>query len=200
MAQPIITVVGTVATPPDLQTTNRGTPYAAFRLAQTERRFNPRTNRWEDGTTSWYSVTCWRSWGENVAQSLRVGDPVVVSGRLKVRDFKVEGEARRQAEIDAVTVGHDIRRGVSNFTKVTRPAADFVDEDDEVSAHHNRLAQQHASNPWSEPAGEPDVGGEQRTGSGDGEPPSEQDTGYGLSTPFGSSATDEQVDTEKQAA
>lgn len=200
MAQPIITVIGTVATPPDLQATNRGTPYAAFRLAQTERRFNPRTNRWEDGTTSWYSVTCWRSWAENVAQSLRVGDPVVVSGRLKVREFKVEGEARRQAEIDATTVGHDIRRGISSFTKVSRAAAEFVDEDDEVSAHHNRLAQQYAKSPWSEPTGDPEDGAALNGGSGDGVRVAEQESGHGFGEPFGGSATDEHGDTEKQAA
>lgn len=198
MAQPTITVLGIVATPPDVQITNRGTPYAAFRLAQTERRFNPRTNRWEDGDTSWYSVTCWRSFGENVAQSLKVGQPVVVTGRLKVREFITDGKTRQRAELHAITVGHDIRRGTSNFTKVTRPAAEFVDEDAEVSDFHDRLADQFANSPWSEPGGDSHAGA-QGSGSADAEPANEQASGYGFGSPFAATA-DEQADTEKQAA
>ena len=178
MAQPIITVIGIVATQPAVQTTNRGTPYAAFRLAQTERRFNARANRWEDGDTSWYSVTCWRSFGENVAQSLQVGQPVAVTGRLKVREFTTdEGKSRQQAELHAITIGHDLRRGTSNFTKVSRPAAEFVDEDAEVSEFHNRLAERHSNTPWSEPTGEPEQ-----------------------SSPFGTTTSDEQSDIDKRAA
>ena len=57
-------------------------PVASFRLACTPRRFNRRTETWSDGPTQWYTVTCWRSLADNVARSLRRGDPVVVQGRL----------------------------------------------------------------------------------------------------------------------
>jgi single stranded DNA-binding protein len=195
MAQPTITVLGIVATQPAVQTTKRGTPYAAFRLAQTERRFNPRTNRWEDGDTSWYSVTCWRSFGENVAQSLKVGQPVVVTGRLKMREFTTDdGTSRQQAELHAIAVGHDIKRGVSSFTKVSRPATEFIDEDDEVSAHHQRLAAQSANSPWSEPGDESENGSAESGGSDGGDPVGQQGSGYG----FGAAAAHEQAD--KQAA
>ncbi len=200
MAQPIITVIGIVATQPDVRTTNRGTTYAAFRLAQTERRFNPRGNRWEDGDTSWYSVTCWRSFGENVAQSLKVGQPVVVTGRLKMRELTTDdGKSRQRAELYAISVGHDLKRGTSNFTKVTRPVAEAMDEDAEVSDHLDQLAEQAASNPWSGPAAEPD-GGVRHTGSGAAQSTNEQGSGYGFGSPFGTATADEQVDTEKQAA
>lgn len=205
MAQPTITVLGIVATQPSVQVTNRGTPYAAFRLAQTERRFNPRSNRWEDGDTSWYSVTCWRSFGENVAQSLKVGQPVVVTGRLKMREFMTDGKMRQRAELHAITVGHDIRRGTSVFTKVTRPAAEFVDEDAEVSEFHDRLAEQYANSPWSEAVGEPSEGaserqdGGERTGPGSAAPAGEQT--YSFGSPFGTAtAADDQADADKQAA
>lgn len=195
MAQPTITVLGIVATQPAVHITNRGTPYAAFRLAQTERRFNPRTNRWEDGDTSWYSVTCWRSFGENVAQSLKVGQPVVVTGRLKVREFTTDdGTSRQLAELHAITVGHDIKRGVSSFTKVTRPAAEFIDEDDEVSAHHKQLAEQSANSPWSEPRDESGNESAQSGASDGGDPVGRQGSGYDL----GAATAQEQAD--KQAA
>lgn len=200
MAQPIITVIGIVATQPDVRTTNRGTTYAAFRLAQTERRFNPRGNRWEDGDTSWYSVTCWRSFGENVAQSLKVGQPVVVTGRLKMRELTTDdGKSRQRAELYAISVGHDLKRGTSNFTKVSRPVAEVMDEDAEVSDHLDQLAERAANSPWSEPAADPEDGAKSTT-AGDTQSTNEQGSGYTFGSPFGTAAADEPADAAQQAA
>jgi single-strand DNA-binding protein len=62
---------------------------------------------------------------------LRKGDPVTLQGRLSVRNFQdKEGRSRTSVEIDAVSVGHDLSRGVATFQRV-RPqtgmtAAEFA--------------------------------------------------------------------------
>jgi len=96
-------------------------PVASFRLACTPRRFNRRTETWSDGATQWYTVTCWRGLADNVAHSLRRGDPVVVQGRLDMRKYvNSQGIEVEAMEIDATAVGHDLARGTSQFTRSPR--------------------------------------------------------------------------------
>ena len=93
-------------------------PVASFRLACTPRRFNRRTETWSEGATQWYTVTCWRGLAENVASSLRRGDPVVVQGRLDLHTYVNSKDVEVESlEIDASAVGHDLSRGTTRFTR-----------------------------------------------------------------------------------
>lgn len=99
-----------------------GVRVASFRLACTPRRFNRRTESWSDGETQWYTVSCWRGLADNVAQSLRRGDPVVVHGRLQTRHYVNSNDVEVVAfEIDATHIGHDLSRGTAVFTRTPRP-------------------------------------------------------------------------------
>ena len=115
-----ITVRGWLGADVDLRRAG-DVPVASFRLACTPRKFNPRTETWSDGGTQWFTVTCWRGLAQNVADSLRRGDPVVVQGRLELRTYvnsqNVEVEA---LEIEAASVGHDLARGTSRFTRTPK--------------------------------------------------------------------------------
>jgi single-strand DNA-binding protein len=98
-------------------------PVASFRLACTPRKFNRRTENWSDGDTQWFTVTCWRGLGENVAASLRRGDPVVVQGRLELRKYVNSNDVEVESlEIDASAVGHDLARGTSQFSRTPKQA------------------------------------------------------------------------------
>ena len=98
-------------------------PVASFRLACTPRRFNRRTEEWFDADTQWYTVNAWRSLGENCATSLRVGDPVVVHGKLSAQSWtNAAGAEVTTFEVEAAFVGHDLNRGTSTFAKALRPA------------------------------------------------------------------------------
>ena len=77
-----MTIVGNVVDTPKLRRTKSGHYVANFRVASTPRRFDRETNAWTDGETLFVTVTCWRAMGENVAQSLRKGQPVIVHGPL----------------------------------------------------------------------------------------------------------------------
>ncbi|HEU5036430.1 MAG TPA: single-stranded DNA-binding protein [Nocardioides sp.] len=123
-----ITVRGWLGADVDLRTAGE-VPVASFRLACTPRRFNPRTETWSDSGTQWFTVTCWRSLGENVAASLRRGDPVVVQGRLELRRYVNSNNVEVEAlEIEAAAVGHDLARGTSSFTRTQKQQPDSAAE------------------------------------------------------------------------
>ncbi|MFI6849385.1 single-stranded DNA-binding protein [Kitasatospora sp. NBC_00085] len=114
-----MTVIGNVATEVTYTQTAAGVPVANFRLASTERRYDRQKEGWVDGETQWVTVTAWRALAGHLIGSLSKGDPVVVSGRLRVREW-TDGEARRsRVEIDARSVGHDLSRGTAAFTWAT---------------------------------------------------------------------------------
>ena len=89
---------------------------ARFRILVKERRFDRTTNRFVDAEPSFFTVLSWRHLADNVKASIRKGDPVVVSGRLRVREWEADDGSRGAiAEISANSVGHDLARGQSRF-------------------------------------------------------------------------------------
>jgi single-strand DNA-binding protein len=128
MNESYITVTGRVVADPESRTTRTGVPFAAFRLASTVRRLNPKTREYEDGGTSFYNVTAFRSLGANVANSLRKGEPVVVYGRLRVNQWlRQDNSHATSVEIDAYSVGHDLSWGTTELQRVTRAQLDQQD-------------------------------------------------------------------------
>jgi len=121
-----LTLVGNVANDVKLRFTKNGDPVASFRIAAGTRRFDRSEEKWVDGDTHFFDVSCWRNLGHNVIQSIAKGMPVVVVGRLRSREVHKEcGDHVHSItyhDIDAVTVGTDLSRGVANFTRVKREA------------------------------------------------------------------------------
>jgi single-strand DNA-binding protein len=130
-----VSLTGYVATQPRWR--GRGSPSQnlMMRVAWTTRRIDKSTGEWADGHTSYVSVYCWRKVAENVATCVRKGDPVVVKGRLTVRDYTDKnGVQRTNVEVDASALGHDLSRGVAQFQR-TRPATGMTaDEYAETAA------------------------------------------------------------------
>lgn len=133
MNDAMITVVGNVAAEPRYLITKNGTPLLSLRLASTPRRFDRDTGQWRDGDTMFLTVTCWRSLAANAQEALRKGDPVVVTGRLRLREYERDGERRLSVEVDASTVGHDLGRGVARFDRARRSTGATA-EDRQVAA------------------------------------------------------------------
>lgn len=122
-----LTVIGNVASEVEVRMTPNGDAVASFQLATSTRRFDRASGQWVDGDTNYFSVSCWRWLGQNVAQSLTKGMPVVVHGRLRSREVERPcGERihrQRFQDIDAYSVGPDLNRGVAVFTRTKREAA-----------------------------------------------------------------------------
>ncbi|MER7946769.1 single-stranded DNA-binding protein [Streptomyces sp. NPDC096079] len=114
-----VTLVGNVATAVEYRDTVAG-GVARFRFAVTARRWDRERDLWSDGNTSFYTVSAWRSLGANLAASVSVGEPLVVHGRLKVREEERDGQRRTFVDVDAVAVGHDLSRGTAAFRRAAR--------------------------------------------------------------------------------
>ena len=125
-----LTVRGNVATAPRRVVTDSGMVIAEFRLAATERHFNRQTQEWEDGNTSWYTVSAFRRLAENVFRSFTVGDPVIVTGKLNIKQWTSKDESKRGTtpELTADSAGHDLLLGFTDFTRYTKTRPQAVEE------------------------------------------------------------------------
>ncbi|UYM23781.1 single-stranded DNA-binding protein [Streptomyces albus] len=110
MNETMVTVVGNVATTPVYRESTHG-PMARFRMAATPRRWDRQRQTWTDGPTSFFTIWTTRQLASNVTASVTVGEPVIVQGRLRVRETERGGQQWTTAEIDAASVGHDLTRG-----------------------------------------------------------------------------------------
>jgi single-strand DNA-binding protein len=112
-----ITITGLVATAPRHIVTNEGLTISSFRLASAQRRFDRSTERWIDVDTNWYTITAFRQLGVNCVASIRKGDRVMVSGRLKIREWENGERTGTTIDIEADAIGHDLAWGTSEFSR-----------------------------------------------------------------------------------
>ncbi|MFM2385013.1 MAG: hypothetical protein RL166_887 [Actinomycetota bacterium] len=125
----LVTVAGLVATTPRHLVTQDGLPITSFRLAASHRKFDRALNKWIDGETNWFTVTAFRQLAINVAGSISKGERILVTGKLRVRDWDNGERAGTSVEIEADSMGHDLCWGNSAFTRtvLVREAADLPD-------------------------------------------------------------------------
>jgi single-strand DNA-binding protein len=106
------------AEPKFWQSSPTQTPLAEIRLGHTPRRLNRATGEWEDGTTSYYTIKCWRRLAVNVKGSLRKGDMILVRGKVIMRTWVDDQQRNRtQMQVEADSVGHDLAFGWSHFNR-----------------------------------------------------------------------------------
>lgn len=103
-----ITIRGRLTADPNLRFVQSGAPVVNFDVATNSRRFNKQTNEWEDSETTFYPVSLWGTGAENVAETLRKGQMVIVSGHIGSRSWEAEGQKRTRMEVKALAVGLDL--------------------------------------------------------------------------------------------
>lgn len=132
MPKPQITILGHVGRDPKTNTTHAGTPVATFPVAENHWRWDGLARQWVRTGTSWFHVTCRWGLSEHVAESVKTGDPVVVVGKLRIAEW-TDGNGVKQvtADVDATSVGHDLRRGAAKFSKI-EPARTTAPADEEA--------------------------------------------------------------------
>ncbi len=114
-----ITVSGLVATSPRHLVTPDGLPITSFRLAAAHRRYDKAARRWIESDTNWFTVSSFRQLATNSSSSLNKGDRVVVTGKLKIRDWDNGDRSGTSVEIEADAIGHDLRWGTAEFVRTT---------------------------------------------------------------------------------
>lgn len=123
------TVSGLVATTPRHLVTQEGLPITSFRLASSKRRFDRTKKIWVEGETNWFTITSFRQLAINTASSISKGDRIIVSGRLKIRDWDNGERTGTSVEVDAESLGHDLVWGTAEFSRTVLVRED--PEDDE---------------------------------------------------------------------
>lgn len=114
-----ITIVGNSTSDPEIRFTNAGKTICSLNVAVNERK--KEGDRWVDGNTSFYRVTCWDQLGENVAASVPKGTRVVVTGRVSVRQYdRDDGTKGTSVEITADEVAPSLRWATAQVEKVQR--------------------------------------------------------------------------------
>ncbi len=114
-----ITVSGLVATSPRHLVTPDGLPITSFRLAAAHRRYDKAARRWIESDTNWFTVSSFRQLATNSSSSLNKGDRVVVTGKLKIRDWDNGDRSGTSVEIEADAIGHDLSWGTAEFVRTT---------------------------------------------------------------------------------
>lgn len=123
--QDTITLRGRIATDPAERTTQNGVTVVNFRLATTERRFDRAAGQWVDAHTNWYNVAVFGRQATNVLQSTKKGNPLVVVGRQRIRDWSTDERSGTSVDVVADAVGLDLNFGTCAYNKtVSARAAD----------------------------------------------------------------------------
>jgi single-strand DNA-binding protein len=110
-------------------------PWVLFRVASTPSYFDQVTRTWRDLETIWISVKAWRSLAQNAADSLEVGDPVVVIGKVRTEKWTTQdGQPRESTVLEANLIGHDLTWGVTKLQRVDRQPPAAAKSDGTVAA------------------------------------------------------------------
>lgn len=107
---------------PELRFTPSGAAVCNVRLVAQDRKKDDQTGEWSDdpNNIAWVSGSVWRLKAENVAESLRQGDLVVVVGKLRTREYEVNGERRTATEINIDHIGASLATATAKVTKAQR--------------------------------------------------------------------------------
>ena len=120
MNEILTTVVGNAVTDVTTKTLPSGRLVATFRIANNPRKFDKTSNNFVDLDPNFLQVNCWSNLAENISNSIHKGQPLVVFGKLKVKQVNDGDKNSTFVEIDAISVGHDLSRGVAEFTKIRK--------------------------------------------------------------------------------
>ncbi len=105
-----VTVSGNLTREPELRNLpNGGQSVCQLRIAHNDR-YKDASGNWAD-RASYFDVSVWGGLGEWMAGNLTKGQKVVVSGRLKWREWGEEGNKRQAVDISADSVVPVVRDG-----------------------------------------------------------------------------------------
>jgi len=173
MTNNIVTISGNVGNDPSKGLTKAGLPTLNFRVASSNGYWDRNTGAWAGEGTSWYAVSAFGKLAENARGSLRSGDAVVITGRIKIKTWESNGRSGEDVEIVADAIGHDLNKGTSAFVRRIKADARSEEaplrsappqgepvEDDDISAETREAWESQGLVPAEESTGE-DIGAEE---------------------------------------
>lgn len=113
MALPTITAIGNLTFDPDFSVTQSGLSRCRLRLACNDRK--KVDGEWVDGETTFIDVVLWRTLAETAGDNLKKGESVLVTGKLRVRNYEnKDGNKATAVEIEANTIAKVLKPTKSN--------------------------------------------------------------------------------------
>ena len=131
MSNPVITLTGRIGTDPE----SIGSTGLRFRVATSDNKLNPVTNKWEDGPTSWWTVKAWKNVAEQGKNVLRKGQEVTIVGSMAEERWtdKTTGQERTSYEINARSVAvttYSLNKDLAGASVTSRAKDDLWDISD----------------------------------------------------------------------
>ena len=115
-------VTGNIVRGPELRSTASGHALASFSVADNRRWADAQTGERREAT-AYLDVVAWGDLGRHVAESLRQGDRVTVTGHWEQRSWETaEGERRSKLELNATDVAASLRFATLAVVKPERGA------------------------------------------------------------------------------
>lgn len=165
MSLPTITGTARLVDDPDLRFTANGKAVAKVRLAFSDRKKNEQTGQWEDGDKIFLEASVWNDEAEHIAESLQRGHEVLVSGKLRQREYQTrEGEKRTAFELVFPTIAPTLKWATAKVQKMQRSGS--------AAPSGGARPAQSGEDPWATQGGQPDRSfGGQKQSSFDDSPP-----------------------------
>ena len=104
MPIPTIQETAGVIADPELRFTPQGKAVLSIRLAFNDSRYNEETRQWENSKTFYVDATAWERTAERLADQIRKGDQVYVSGRLETQSWEKDGEKKSKPSLTVRTM------------------------------------------------------------------------------------------------
>jgi single-strand DNA-binding protein len=128
-----ITVIGNLTDDPELRFSESGRAIARFSVAVNRRKKGP-DGEWVDQDPSFHNVTAFGQLAENVAESFRRGQRVIVYGTIAQRHWQEDGDRRSTWQVVADDVGASAAYATVTARKVDRRTNDLPPDDPWASA------------------------------------------------------------------
>lgn len=116
-----VSFAGNIAVAPESGVTPSGRLFVRFVVAENQGHRDKTSGEWVEDPATFWPVTVWGDSARNIAESLKVGDRVVVAGEIRTNAWTTpEGEKRSRVEVTAREVGAALRFARVKITKVLR--------------------------------------------------------------------------------
>ena len=116
-----LTIAGTLGGDPELRFTPSGAAVVNFSVAVNPRYFDKQANEWREKGTDWWRCNAWRQMAENIAESFRKGDRVIVVGKVASRQFDTrDGQRVTTWELTVEDAGPSTKFATTTSRKAER--------------------------------------------------------------------------------
>ena len=156
MPIPTIQETAGVIADPELRFTPQGKAVLSIRLAFNDSRYNEETRQWENTKTFYVDATAWEQTAERLADQIRKGDQVYVSGRLETQSWEKDGEKKSKPSLTVRTMrkleknAPGQQQGAGNFASAQ--SAGFGGQPQPAPAQQDPWAGGQQQPAWGEPA------------------------------------------------